>query len=211
MRLSSNNSSTKGNQARPADRATLAGRLASIHSADVLQGASILAGFASEAMQDATFTAGHGTHSQAEELACTIVAILRDSPKEFSNILPDYLQLLAIVRAFIVRQDAHNAAIAQFDRITSCLAMNDIGVIQNAAPVRPGLRQWRQIMRDKAVIAAAVLMAVFFWAVTSAHCATWHILAAIALVLGICGAAFRAGQHGLQTPVQIRSTGNKGR
>lgn len=199
-----NNSSIKGNQARPSDRAaTLAGRLASVHPADVLQGSTILAEFAGSNMQDPAYTAGHGgTHSQTEELAATVIAVLRSSPREFSGLLPDYVRLLGMVRAFLIRQDGNALAIAQLDRIAKALAVEDAAVIA-AAPARPGLRQ---IVHDKAVIAAAVCLALLLFDLTSDHFPIWQLLAAIALLAGVCPLMFRIGaKHGsLQTPVKTK-------
>jgi hypothetical protein len=197
------NSSNQGNQARPSDHAnTLAQQLQSIHPADLFQGAHILAEFAGEAMRDASFTAGYGgTFSETEELAATIIVVLRDSPKEFSSLLPDYVRLLGMVRAFCVRQGGNELAIAQLNRITKALAVDaDVAVIAaDPAPARRAAH-W---LKGKAVIVAAIALAFLVWDISSDDLLLWQIVAALGLVAVICGAAFRIGQRSrmLQTPV----------
>jgi hypothetical protein len=200
-----NHSSNRDNQARPADRAnTLAGRLSAVHHADLVKGATILAEFAGSNMQDPAFSKGHETNSEAEELAYTVLAVLRSDPKEFDGILPEYMRLLGLVRAFLIGQGGNALAIAQLDRIETALASTFHGEHGTTAAVDvPRVRRW---LMDKAVIAAAILLALFVWNATSGHCETWRLLAAIALVAGVCPLMLRIGaKHAsLQTPVKTK-------
>jgi len=202
--MTKENNSNRENQARPADRAqTLAEQLQSIHPADLFQGAHILAEFAGEAMRDTSFTAGHGgTFSEEEELAITIKVVLRDSPKEFSSLLPDYARLLGMVRTFLVRQGGNTLAISQIDRIVKALAVDDAAAVV-AAPAPAGLQPW---LKDKAVIAAAVCLSLLLFDLTSDHFPIYQLLAAIALIAGVCPLMFRIGaKHGsIQTPVKAK-------
>jgi cobalamin biosynthesis Mg chelatase CobN len=186
-----NDNSSNRDKARPADRATtLAERLQSLHHANIRQGLEVLGKFASEEMQDA----------QAEELAATLRVVWRDKDV-FDAIMIDYLHLLNMVKAFLIRQGGNSLAVAQLNRIENGLDVSTFhGEHGTSAVVDvPPVRRW---LMDKAVIAAAILLALFAWNVISGHCEPWRLLFAIVLVAGICGAAFRAGQR-LQTSVSI--------
>jgi hypothetical protein len=193
-----NEQSKRGNQARPSDRATLAGRLSEVHPANIRQGLQILEEFADAQMRDAAFTAGHGgTHSEAEELAVTLQVVLRDRDA-FDSILIDYIRLLSMVRTFLTRQGGNELAINQINRIEKALAVEDA-----AADPAPILRagHW---LKSKAVIVAALSLALLIWDISSDDLLLWQIIAALGLVGCIGGAAFRIGQR-LQTPVLTSS------
>jgi hypothetical protein len=71
-----------------------------------------------------------------------------------------------------------------------------------AAEVMPVRRAFRWF-QDKAVIAAAVCLALLLWDLTSDHFPIWQLLGAIALLSGVCPLMYRIGaKHGnVQTPV----------
>jgi hypothetical protein len=200
-----NHSSNKGNQARPLDRAqTLAGQLARVHHADLRTTLEILTEFTGTHMQDASFVSPTGdTHSAAEELALTLLMVWRDRDV-FHEVLRDYGHLLNMVRAFLVRQGGNTLATCQIDRIVKALAVDaDAAVIADPAPARPNLRQ---LIRDKAIIAAAVCIALLLWDLTADHFPIWQLLCAIALIASVCPLMFRIGaKHGsIQTPVKAK-------
>jgi hypothetical protein len=195
-----NDPSNKGKNAQPLNRAlTLAGQLSGVHHVDVQQTLQILTEFARAEMRDASFASPTGgTHSEAEELGATLIMVRNEVDAEsFTAFLHDYVRLLGMVRTFLTRQGGNTLAIAEIDRITKGLAVEE-AVITDPAPVRrAGIQPW---LKSKAVIVAAIALALHVWDISSDGLMLWQIIAAIGLVGCIGGAAFRIGQR-LQTPV----------
>jgi hypothetical protein len=213
MRQDSSENPKGKNEAAPrsstlTNLSALATALALIHPGDILAGAQTLAIFAGVEMADSNFTAGYDTHSEAEELAYTVMAVLSGDPKEFANVLPSYVRLLGMVRQFSAV--AGNAqASAAIDRISIALTAAAPPSLPAVQPL--ALRNW---FHDKAVIVAAIALGLLIWDISSDGLMLWQIIAAILLVGCICGAAFRTGQR-LQTPVllsgQVQDKGSPGR
>jgi hypothetical protein len=213
--------------------------LKAIHPADLLKGARVLAVFAREHMRERSYKSPSGdTFSASEELARTVLAVLRSDPGQFTGVLLDYGQLVFQVNCFVFNI-AENAAAdspeeiaatlcyKELDRIERCLGFQPSGSVEPfldpvcAYALELSEKELRSLKHQRALrkrctarlsegfvlpeaaaICAAILVALLVWNLTVDHFALWQLLAAVALIAGVCQLCrlgYKRAQ--LQTPV----------
>jgi hypothetical protein len=126
-----------------------------------------------------------------------------DGGASFLDFLDDVGRLLELARTYFASIEG-SIVCEQLERIAANLNLQSASaaVIADPAPVRRTVR-WFQ---DKAIIAAAVCLALLVTDLCSDHFPIWQLLAAIALISGVCPLMYRIGaKHGsLQTPVKAK-------
>lgn len=146
-----------------------------------------------------------------------------DGGERFVNFLSNFGRLLDLaydyfftIQDFAADQARSNSAqlvCVQIERIAA-----NLGTERDALPCLDPLAKYSGEVKEQmggfipgtvrrwyhgiAAPAAAICVALLLWDISSDHLPLWQIIAAIGLVLAICGAAFRLGQR-LQTPVSL--------